>query len=174
MKRVVFDASVVLAWLRAEARPAWVDRLAEETHLGQIELVVPPLFWLEVGNALARDRTMTDDQAIDGFLRIESLGVVTLEADRALRLRALQLARQTGLTMYDATYLALADSTRTLVATLDKQLRAASESMGLSFDPASKGVSETGSSYGSATSDPVSLAAIGAALAELRKRYAST
>jgi predicted nucleic acid-binding protein len=172
VSRVIFDTSVALTWLQEEDRPAWVDRLIAETRTGTTGLTVPSLFWLEVGDSLARNRTLSDDQAIDGLLRFETLGVETIELERPLRIRALQLARENRLTMYDGTYLALASALRTPLATLDRQLDAASGSLGLSFRGVPGRLAETPVPYGREP-DPVSLAAIGATLAELRSRYAS-
>jgi len=96
-----------------------------------------------------------------GRIRLEGLGIETVEIDTPPRLRALQFARQTRLTMYDATYLALAMTTDTGLASLDDRLAAASSSR----------VSEQSAPYGSRiAADAASLASLGAALAVLRGR----
>ena len=64
------------------------------------------------------------------MLRLDALGLETIEVDAPLRLRALQLARETGLTMYDATYLALADATGSDLATLGRALTSTATSLG--------------------------------------------
>jgi predicted nucleic acid-binding protein len=172
MKRIVLDASVMLSWLLDEARPPWVDDLIETTdHHGTV-LTVPSLFWLEVGSRLASDRVMSDEQAMDGLLRIESLGIETIELDRPLRLLALQLARATRLTVYDAAYIALAGSLSSPLATLDQALGTAAATRGLGHPGKGVQLAEDPARYGS-KSDVVSLAAIGVGLADLRKRYAT-
>ncbi len=176
MTRVIVDASVVLAWLLSEDRPAWVESLIDQVRAGKVHIAVPALFWLEIGNRFARDRTLTDVQAMDGMLHIESIGFETRELDRPLRLRALQLGRTTHLSMYDATYLALAHALTSPLATLDRHLDDAASSIGLSYANPGRRLAEEATTYGAESdpeSDPVSLASIGAGLAELRRLYAT-
>jgi predicted nucleic acid-binding protein len=173
MIRVTLDTSAGLAWLLNEERPGWVDRLMAEARSGAAALAVSTLFWLEVGNRLARESTMTHDQAIDGMLRLESLGIETTELDRPMRLHALQLARAERLSMYDASHLALADALQSPLATLDRRLDAAAARHGLSYAEPGHRLAEDSTPYELET-DHASLASIGAGLAELRKRYATT
>ena len=172
MKRVTLDASVAIAWLMDEERPAWVDRLIDEARAGTLGLAVPSLFWMELGNRLSRDQSLTDDQAVDGLLRFESLGAETVELERPLRIRALQLAREQRLTMYDGAYLALAHALDAPLATLDRRLESAAAALGIGHRHGSHHTSEEQAAYGQ-EADLVSVAAIGAALAELRSRYQS-
>ena len=173
MTRTTLDASVALAWLLEEMTPGWVAALLADIESCVTHAMVPSLFWLEVGNALVRDGSLTDEQAMDGLLRYEALGVETVEVGPPLRLRALQLAREKRLTMYDATYLAVAEATNAPLATLDTRLQRAAASMGLSAWGGLGGVSEPEAPYGHGPEDPVSLAAIGAALAEMRRQYSA-
>jgi len=174
MNRVVIDASVAIAWLLDEDRPAWVDDLLGEVSGNRVSLLAPALLWLEVGNRLARPGLMTDEQAMDGMLRLDGLGIQTVETGPPLRLRALQLAREKRLTMYDATYLSVAEASHAPLMTLDEGLEQAAASMGLGRPGGLGRISEPEAEYGQAPTDHVSLAALGATLAELRKRYASS
>lgn len=174
MRTVTLDASVALAWLLDEARPTWVDDLLEDVGRGMLRLSVPSLFWLEVGSTLARDHDLSDDQAMEGLMRLEGLAIETIEIDTPLRLRSLLLARQTGLTMYDATYLGLAVTTGTGLATLDGRLAAAGSAHGLPSQQRGHQASEEGEPYSSPLiADTASLAALGTVLADLRRRYSA-
>ena len=84
---------------------------------------------------------------------------------------ALQLGRQHGLTMYDATYLAVEESAEARMLTLDSQLHDAAVVMGLGRDGGPRRISEPAAPYGDRPVDRTSIAAIGAALAEMRKEY---
>lgn len=170
MSRVTLDASVAIAWQLEEERPEWVDALLDRARLGAIGLVVPSLFWMELGNRLARDLALTDDQAVDGLLRFESLAPETVELERPLRMRALQLARQQRLTMYDGAYLAIAHALDAPLATLDRRLDAAAAALGINHRSKTYRTKEDAATY-RRDADPVSLAAIGAALADLRSHY---
>lgn len=173
VRKVTLDASVCLAWLLDEDRPAWVDELSRAAGTGSVVLSVPSLFWLEVGNRLARDVLLSDDQALEAMLRLDALGLETIELDTPLRMQALRLARETGLTTYDAAYLALAHADKAPLATLDAELDKLATALGVGYPPAATGssgrISDVETAYAGRASDPISLAAIGSALAEMRQ-----
>jgi predicted nucleic acid-binding protein len=95
------------------------------------EALVPSLWWFEVRNTLIvserRGRLTEADTA--AFLRgLSRLGVIV---DRAPDEAAvLTLARRYRLTVYDASYLELAQRETLPIATLDKDLRAAAQAAG--------------------------------------------
>jgi hypothetical protein len=129
------------------------------------------LFWLEVSNIVGRGPDLSDEQAFEGLIRLEGLGVVSVEVDRPLRLRALQMARDHGLTTYDGLYLALALDLAATLATLDEDLARAASRLGCRYgDAGPTRIAEAPVFYGTSRPvDHVSLAAIGAYLAELRR-----
>ena len=170
--RWVIDASVVLARLLHEARPDWVDDHIDGMHEGRVQLLAPSLLWLEIGNRLMRAGSVGDESALEAMLRAERIGIEEVPFDRPIRLRALTLARAHGLSMYDATYLAAAEATGTRLLTLDTRLERASYRMGLSREGGHGGVSEPVASYDERPVDLTSLAAIGRALAEMRREHA--
>ena len=173
MRNAIIDASVVIAWLMAEARPPWVDALLADAVAGRTTLAAPSLMWLEVGNRLARATEITDERAVEGMLQADALGIATVEVGLPLRLRAIQLARDHGLTMYDATYLAVAEATKAPLFTLDQRLERASVAIGLGREGGIGRISEPSARYDTRNADMTSLAAIGAALAEMRKQYSA-
>ena len=164
------DASVVIAKMLDEERPRWVDEAVTAARHDKLDLIAPTLMWVEVGNRLVR-RDMTDEQALDAMLRVEAIGIETVELQRPIRLRAVQLGREHQLSMYDATYLAVAESTRAPLLTLDAELERAAKTMGLGR-PGHGRVPEPVAPYGDKRPvDQASIAAIGAALAEMRREY---
>lgn len=170
MRQTTIGSSVVIARLLGEPRPAWVDGLFADAVAGRTGLIAPSLMWLEVGNRLARSPRVSDERALEGMLRVDALPIEVIEVDRPQRLRALQLARQYDLTIYDAVYLAVADGAGAPLATLDRELQRAAQAMGLGRDGASSRTSEAALTYAATPGDLGSLAAIGAALAEMRAR----
>ena len=167
---VVCDASIALAWLNDEPVPTWVAEFWAAVQGGRLEVRVPTLFWLEVGNFVVRRVDVTDDQALEGIIRLEWLASETVEMDRPLRALAIQQARRYRLSVYDAMYLALAQTVDARLATLDERLGAAADAMGRRYDAdTGSAIAEMPASYGNdRPPDPISLAAIGAYLAELR------
>ena len=168
--RFTVDASVVLARLLDESRPSWVDAVFVDVRDGRASLHAPMLLWLEIGNRLVRTRAVTDAFALEAMLRAESLPIATVEIGRPLRLRALQLGRAHALTMYDATYLAAAEATSASLLTLDAELERAATGLGLGREGGPRRASEPAARYGDTQGDRTSLAAIGAAIAEMRRQ----
>lgn len=167
--RVVLDASVALARLLGERTPDWVGELWSGVRDGHVELLVPTFFWLETGNALSRLRTIADEQVLEGLIRLEGLGIRSVEVDASLWLRAAALARAHRLTTYDAAYLSLAESTGAPLATLDEHLGAVADGLGIRHPGAMpRRILDEPARYASREPDPTSLAALGRRLAELR------
>jgi predicted nucleic acid-binding protein len=168
---IICDASVALAWLLDEPAPAWATALWESVLRGRADVKVPDLFWLEIGNHYVRRRDLAGEQVLEGIVRLEALGFQTIEMDRSLRLMAIHLAQQFRLSTYDGLYLALADTSGLPLATLDRRLSAAAAALGHGYgDAPASAIRETSVNYGAdRVADPMSLAALGAYLAELRE-----
>ncbi len=172
---VVCDASVAIAWLLDERAPSWVVDLWDAALAADVDLQVPAFFWLEVGNRLVQQPETSDEQVLEGILRLEGVAIQTVDMDRSLRLMAIHLARRFALSAYDAFYLAVAETSGLALATLDRRLGTAATAAGRRYGDTSSAtrgpkVHETSAAYGTArtAADPTSLAALGAYLAELR------
>ncbi len=109
---VVLDASAALALLLAENEGAEVEEIINGTISINGQIFVPGLFWYELGNGLImaerknRISPQSNSTAVSSFAR---LPIVThQETDFPIRNRIMGLARENGLTYYDASYLELA------------------------------------------------------------------
>ena len=124
MSPFVVDCSVAVAWLfEDEVTPA-TDALLERLKDGGA--MVPGLWRLELGNVLAgaeRRGRISRSQVAAYIDLLDRLPIVTdgETENRAFR-ETLLLARQQGLTTYDACYLELAMRRGLELATLDKAL----------------------------------------------------
>ena len=129
---VVLDASVALARVRRE--PSWqtIDRRIRGWHSEAAILYVPTHFWLEVSNALIRGHRAPGADVLEAIHRLDELGLVTVDLDRPILLLALDLAERHSLTMYDAAYLALAESLDGLLFSADHDLLTAAGARGVS------------------------------------------
>jgi predicted nucleic acid-binding protein len=123
----VLDSSVALAWLLPDEANPSADALAD--RLTQQAALVPAIWPLEVGNALlmAQRRSRIKD---DDLLRLAAtLLALPIQVDQSPSARALvavlELAKQHGLTTYDAAYIELAQRRSLPLATLDAKLRQA-------------------------------------------------
>ena len=123
---VVADASVVLKWFHAagEASVEPARAILEAFARQHIDLVILDLTTYEIGNVLLRSAG-TSPEAIVTVLEAltEICEPVALSASG--RLAAARLARDHGLTLYDAANAAIAQERRGRLVTMDRKLLAA-------------------------------------------------
>ncbi|MBV9947255.1 MAG: type II toxin-antitoxin system VapC family toxin [Myxococcales bacterium] len=118
--KLVVDASVGAKWLLAEAlSPKALGLLQPEN-----DLLVPELFWAEVGNILwkkARSGELSEGEAIKRFDGLGAIGLRTVSNTTAAP-GALRVALSTGRTVYDSLYIALAQNEACRFVTADERL----------------------------------------------------
>jgi predicted nucleic acid-binding protein len=123
----VLDSSVALAWLLPDEGSEATDALAD--RLEQEPVHVPAIWCLEVGNALlmAQRRAPIKDHELARF--VSALSALPIDVDPAASTSALPtvlaIARELGLTAYDAAYIELAKRLSLPLASLDAKLRQA-------------------------------------------------
>lgn len=128
--RAVFDASVVVraALGRAPSAKAWLESLRD----GRAAAIAPDLIYAEVASAYVqhmRTRSLQVDDAMESLAEIVDLPF-DVRPNRALCEIAVAVAARTGLTAYDAHYLALAEAEDAVLVTADRALaEAASQSV---------------------------------------------
>lgn len=132
---LVLDASMALAWLFERSSRAEVV-CAEQalTQVGDAHVLVPPLWHLEIANALLvaeRRKVVSEARVMDYLARLSQLPISTDNADMVSRRdNVMALAREHRLTAYDATYLDLALRSNAVLATFDGALAAAMRQAG--------------------------------------------
>ncbi|MGC8493012.1 MAG: type II toxin-antitoxin system VapC family toxin [Syntrophobacteraceae bacterium] len=119
MGRHVVDASVILKWVFGEEQEAdrnkalgllngWVE--------GRVELLAPDLWVYEVGNFLGRQLPGQTLEKLELLLNLRVPSIALTE--NMLRLCFDWMARN-GVTFYDASYLAVAEETKSILVTAD-------------------------------------------------------
>ncbi len=120
----VLDCSITVAWLFEDEFTPQTDELLD--RLKDSGALVPALWRLELGNVLARAERLnriTAAQIADYLDLLDRSPIVTdTETESRAFREILTLARNEGLTTYDAAYLELAVRRRLPLATLDKDL----------------------------------------------------
>jgi predicted nucleic acid-binding protein len=126
VKLVVPDASVLLKWVLPEEREphaAQAIAIREAFIAGRIRLLVPPLWFYEVGNVLVMNYS---DSAAERLAALAAFHVPEARPTAAWRERIIKLAAERGVTFYDASYHALAEILDGIFVTADdKYLRKA-------------------------------------------------
>lgn len=125
----VLDSSVALALLFPDEASEVAETVA--ARLAASAAMVPTIWPLEVRNALLsafKSRRITAAE-LDELLAVIALLPVEIQppADPAALDRTVALARRTGLSLYDASYLDLARERSIPLATLDQGLRKAAK-----------------------------------------------
>jgi predicted nucleic acid-binding protein len=132
---LVLDCTVTMAWLFREELTPFTERVLDEVTAGRA--VVPSLWPLEVGNVLLLAERRGRVSEADGARFLALLGGLPIEVDSLRGLDWLRdvvpLARATGLTVYDASYLELAGRFGAPLATLDRRMAAAAERFGVAL-----------------------------------------
>jgi predicted nucleic acid-binding protein len=135
VSRFVLDASVALRWFLDDPVDDYAVKIRQLIVDGD-RAVVPSIWTLEVVNSLlvAERKAKISAAAVDErLINIEELLDSYIESPikGTPARRILTVARHSGLTSYDATYLDLAQSENLPLATLDAQLRKAAERAGV-------------------------------------------
>lgn len=134
---LVLDSSLCLAWCFEDERTPEV--LAVRERVIEVGASVPTLWRYEVANALlmAQRRKRIDEERRTALLRM--LREFGIEEDHAPEGdpwgATVQLADLHRLTVYDASYLELAQRRRLPLATLDEALRAAASKSAVKLLP---------------------------------------
>ena len=133
MSGVVLDASVALAWAFPDEGSDYADAVL--VGLESETILVPSLWAIEVTNGLAvgERRKRLREAEIGRFLALlEGLPILHDDQSPGEAVKGiLPLAREYGLSAYDAAYLELAVRRGAPVATLDLDLRKAAREAGV-------------------------------------------
>ena len=127
MSDCVLDASEAAKWLlppAGETLVAEAHQLLREYGDGRLRIVVPDLFWIEIGNLLwksVRRGLMSLRSAEETLREIEQRSFPTLPS-RPLLDEAFAIATAHGRTVYDSVYVALAVASRFPLITADERL----------------------------------------------------
>jgi predicted nucleic acid-binding protein len=141
---LVVDASVALAIVRGQPGSDAAAALLREAG----ELAVPELFWLEVVNVLLRRHALPPEVVVEAIRELDELDLTTMHLDRPTLLLALDQATRSGLTAYDAAYLALAEAGDMDLLTLDARLAAVAGPRAVALDRRPHRASEAPAPYG--------------------------
>jgi predicted nucleic acid-binding protein len=118
----VLDASVVLGWLLREPLSVALERLLDDHVTGRVPAVAPELLRYEVANVLVHGAGLDAAAARSGHERFLALEVRTFALGDDEYGAALDLALTHGITVYDASYVALARALGARFATADRRL----------------------------------------------------
>ena len=124
--RFVVDASIVAKWvLRGEPYLVNSVKLKDDYTSGRVELSSLSLVVEEVANAFCRavkQGRMAESDAKEALEALDDLGVELHDVSWSLVARVLSVACELGLTIYDASYVVLAEEMKATLVTADDTL----------------------------------------------------
>jgi len=133
---MVLDGSMTIGFLMDDERFSGALEVLEAIEKGT-PTYVPSLWWCETANALLMSERMkrsTQAGTINSLAVIRDLPVRSDEEPAHMAAaNAVRLARQFGLTVYDASYLELAIRKNCSLATADKRLAKAAKDVGVTL-----------------------------------------
>ncbi len=107
---LVLDASVGVKWFSAVGEPNVPEARAilADFVSGRLELVVPELFFHEIGNALVHKANISDEHLAEALAKLCDLDLDLFSTNGERLMAAAQLARRAGISEYDAYYIVAA------------------------------------------------------------------
>jgi predicted nucleic acid-binding protein len=126
---IVVDCSVVAAWALVDERTAWTAAALQATTADGA--IVPALFWYEIRNILVVNERRGRIEPIQSAQFLIDIDPLTDVDAHAVESDVLSLARTHRLTVYDASYLELANRLALPLCTLDNQLMDAAPAVGV-------------------------------------------
>ena len=126
MQQIVLDASVAVKWcvLAGEPHERQALALLERQVAGEIEFLVPDLFWAEIGNLLwkaARQNRCTAEQALQSIRLLKAQELPTYPSIELME-PGFAISRRFDRSFYDSVYVALALERNATLITADEKL----------------------------------------------------
>jgi len=123
MRKLVLDASVALKWFFQEKNSDLAEILLKQIKKDEIKVFVPQIFFFELVNAVKTKAKSTPKDVLEVINKIFSLKLNSEKINRELLAKANFYAQKYDLTIYDASYLALARALEINFITADEKLR---------------------------------------------------
>ncbi len=119
--KVVADASVVAKWFNVEEYTEESLILKEDFVRGVINIAAPLHLVYEVGNSIWRNKQLNLRDAVNAVASLIELNLELTALTAKSASRTMEVARETGLTFYDALYIQLAEEKGVTLITADRK-----------------------------------------------------
>ncbi len=121
-RKVVVDASVVVKWFVEEEYTREALMLRDAYREGLVDLIAPSLLPYEVLNALKYSGAFGEDELKDIAGILDSLQITLYDIEGDYSAETVKVAMRKGLSIYDASYVALAVIEQAMLYTADEKL----------------------------------------------------
>jgi predicted nucleic acid-binding protein len=121
-KTLIIDASVAVKWFIPEPDSGKATKLRDRHIDGSLTLMAPDLLIYEVANALTYHPELTAEDIKEDIEALFMLDLDLIQPSSELAASAAEDARRHRITLYDSSYLALAEATSSPLVTADTKL----------------------------------------------------
>jgi len=121
-REVVVDASVVVKWFVEEDYSKEARLLRDAYASGVLDLVAPTLLPYEVLNALKYSSAFGEDELKEVSETLDDFQLTFHDLSGSLAEKSIELAMRKGITIYDASYVALSHLLDAFLYTADEKL----------------------------------------------------
>ena len=118
---LVLDASAVVKWFVEEDESSEMRRIRDLYLKGRVVIHIPSLLLIELANALRYVKGLTPTDVANAVEALRALRLNIVDDTEVLE-EAIETAFNTGITVYDAIYVALAKTTDSKLVTYDAEL----------------------------------------------------
>ena len=122
MDRIVADSSVMVKLFMEEEYSDKAYDLRDAYISKSVDVIEPSLLEYEVMNALLYSKRLEMDDINSAIKAIDEYSFMTVQMDHNLASKVVELAQRHRITVYDATYVALAMSFNAYMFTADDRL----------------------------------------------------
>lgn len=118
----ILDASVAAKWFNKEDFTEKAIEVRDAFVQGRIRLVAPAQLVYEVGNSIWKNKDLTAEDAISAIQALVDMEIELVPQSAELASSAMRIARESSITFYDATYIALADNSNAVLISADAEI----------------------------------------------------
>ncbi len=122
MEQIVSDASIIVKWFIQEKHSDKALKLRDMHVNGEIQIAAPELLPFEVLNALKYSRLFTLEELKKATISLSSYGIRLYPLKGELAEKTVEISIKKDITIYDASYIALALKLKTILYTADEKL----------------------------------------------------
>ncbi|KYH39484.1 MAG: twitching motility protein PilT [Candidatus Bathyarchaeota archaeon B26-2] len=122
-EKIVIDASVVTKWYSEEEKTDKAVQYKNRHVKGEVEVTAPALLLYEVANALNYKPDFTEEDVKDAINALIDLSLSIEQPTKEIMEKTVFIARRYNISIYEASYIALAEILNVTLVTADEKLR---------------------------------------------------
>ena len=130
---IVVDASVVIKWFIPEADSEKAVKLRDRHIEGSLTLIAPDLLVYEVANALSYYPDLSVDEIKQDLEALLMMDLDLIQPSGGFVSSIAEDARKYAVSIYDSSYIALAEATSSSLITADRKLYEKAKKAGLAL-----------------------------------------